>query len=167
MYASVCERGGWADVGADGWKAKQTSRCASAAQKSRKKEEALLLKIARRRRRVEASVLAHVCHTPGMHRLTWQSSLFRGAAEYRQTPSHPATRNRTRDHLIPASVYSQMLYQLSYSRLNDAVRLYTCCKKNRSGIAASLPLLDMRPMPCKEVRGCSVLIVARTSPLAM
>jgi hypothetical protein len=29
----------------------------------------------------------------------------------------PATRNRTRDHLIAAAVYSQMLYQLSYSRL--------------------------------------------------
>ena len=29
----------------------------------------------------------------------------------------PATRNRTRDHLIAAAFYSQMLYQLSYSRL--------------------------------------------------
>ena len=29
----------------------------------------------------------------------------------------PATRNRTRDHLIAAAIYSQMLYQLSYSRL--------------------------------------------------
>ena len=29
---------------------------------------------------------------------------------------HPATRNRTRDHLIAAWVYSQMLYQLSYGR---------------------------------------------------
>ena len=28
----------------------------------------------------------------------------------------PATRNRTRDHLIAAALYSQMLYQLSYSR---------------------------------------------------
>ena len=35
---------------------------------------------------------------------------------------HPATRNRTRDHLIPASVYSQMLYQLSYSRFDFNVR---------------------------------------------
>ena len=32
---------------------------------------------------------------------------------------HPATRNRTRDHLIAASDYSQMLYQLSYSRHAD------------------------------------------------
>ena len=29
---------------------------------------------------------------------------------------YPATRNRTRDHLIAAGVYSHMLYQLSYSR---------------------------------------------------
>jgi hypothetical protein len=29
---------------------------------------------------------------------------------------NPATRNRTRDHLIAATFYSQMLYQLSYSR---------------------------------------------------
>jgi hypothetical protein len=30
---------------------------------------------------------------------------------------NPATRNRTREHLIAAAFYSQMLYQLSYSRL--------------------------------------------------
>ena len=30
---------------------------------------------------------------------------------------NPATRNRTRDHLIAATLYSQMLYQLSYSRI--------------------------------------------------
>ena len=29
----------------------------------------------------------------------------------------PATRNRTRDDLMAANLYSQMLYQLSYSRL--------------------------------------------------
>ena len=29
----------------------------------------------------------------------------------------PATRNRTKDNLMAANVYSQMLYQLSYSRL--------------------------------------------------
>lgn len=36
----------------------------------------------------------------------------------------PATRNRTRDHLISATFYSQMLYQLSYSRSDgcDLVR---------------------------------------------
>ena len=31
----------------------------------------------------------------------------------------PATRNRTGDHLIAAKFYSQMLYQLSYSRLAE------------------------------------------------
>ena len=35
----------------------------------------------------------------------------------RTTQKCPATRNRTRDHLIAAKFYSQMLYQLSYSRL--------------------------------------------------
>ena len=41
------------------------------------------------------------------------------AASY-PTSTHdtiPATRNRTRDHLIVAVIYSQMLYQLSYSRI--------------------------------------------------
>lgn len=33
----------------------------------------------------------------------------------------PATRNRTRDHLIAAEVYSQMLYQLSYSRIASQI----------------------------------------------
>ena len=35
----------------------------------------------------------------------------------RKAGENPATRNRTRDHLIAAAFYSQMLYQLSYSRL--------------------------------------------------
>ena len=35
----------------------------------------------------------------------------------RTAMKNPATRNRTRDHLIAAAFYSQMLYQLSYSRL--------------------------------------------------
>jgi hypothetical protein len=30
---------------------------------------------------------------------------------------NPANRNRTSDHLMAAAIYSQMLYQLSYSRL--------------------------------------------------
>ena len=34
----------------------------------------------------------------------------------RAKSKNPATRNRTRDHLIAAALYSQMLYQLSYSR---------------------------------------------------
>ena len=33
-------------------------------------------------------------------------------------PWNPVTRNRTRDHLIAAWIYSQMLYQLSYDRLD-------------------------------------------------
>ena len=45
----------------------------------------------------------------------------RSTAAPKQAVAHgrisPATRNRTRDHLITACVYSQMLYQLSYSRL--------------------------------------------------
>ena len=31
--------------------------------------------------------------------------------------ANPVTRNRTRDHLMAALIYSQMLYQLSYDRL--------------------------------------------------
>ena len=39
-------------------------------------------------------------------------------AHYQKTSNeNPATRNRTRDHLIAAALYSQMLYQLSYSRV--------------------------------------------------
>ena len=34
----------------------------------------------------------------------------------RERGEYPATRNRTRDHLIAAEVYSQILYQLSHSR---------------------------------------------------
>ena len=34
--------------------------------------------------------------------------------------NNPATRNRTRDHLITAQIYSQMLCQLSYSRYESA-----------------------------------------------
>ena len=40
------------------------------------------------------------------------------ASEWASTTQKcPATRNRTRDHLIAAKFYSQMLYQLSYSLL--------------------------------------------------
>ena len=38
------------------------------------------------------------------------------AHQHRMHIDNPATRNRTRDHLIAAGFYSQMLYQLSYSR---------------------------------------------------
>ena len=36
----------------------------------------------------------------------------------------PATQNRTRDHLIVAAFYSQMLYQLSYSRLEVDIKYF-------------------------------------------
>ena len=47
--------------------------------------------------------------------------MFVGGAKIGWSMKHalfksPATRNRTRDHLIAATIYSQMLYQLSYSR---------------------------------------------------
>ena len=42
----------------------------------------------------------------------WKPKEFRAVRT-----KNPATRNRTRDHLIAAALYSQMLYQLSYSRL--------------------------------------------------
>ena len=38
------------------------------------------------------------------------------ATEQKDERLNPDTRNRTRDHLIAANVYSQMLYQLSYVR---------------------------------------------------
>ena len=44
---------------------------------------------------------------------TWELQL----GEIGWTQINPVTRNRTRDHLITAKFYSQMLYQLSYSRL--------------------------------------------------
>ena len=49
----------------------------------------------------------------------------------RERAEYPATRNRTRDHLIAAEAYSQMLYQLSYSRkwrstVFQAIALQAC-----------------------------------------
>ena len=41
------------------------------------------------------------------------------------SPKDPATRNRARDHLIVAAIYSQMLYQLSYSQLCANLRRFT------------------------------------------
>ena len=42
---------------------------------------------------------------------------------------NPATRHRTRDHLIAAAFYSQMLYHLSYSRLvcHDLASVNSVC----------------------------------------
>ena len=42
----------------------------------------------------------------------------------RASLQNPATQNRTRDHLIAAVLYSQMLYQLGYSRLVAAIGLF-------------------------------------------
>jgi hypothetical protein len=39
---------------------------------------------------------------------------------------NPVTRNRTRDHLMAARVYSQMLYQLSYDRLTAPSPGFVC-----------------------------------------
>ena len=47
-------------------------------------------------------------------------SLWRNLGAMRGAQANPATRNRTRDHLIAAAIYSQMLYQLSYSRFQEA-----------------------------------------------
>ena len=59
------------------------------------------------------------------------------AGDIRCRRKNPFTRNRTRDHLISAKVYSQMLYQLSYERCgmkvalaafpSAAVLLHRCC----------------------------------------
>ena len=50
--------------------------------------------------------------------LEYVSTLLKGSLHY-PLPHHenPANRNRTSDHLMAAAIYSQMLYQLSYSRL--------------------------------------------------
>ena len=79
----------------------------------------------------------HSSHTTPPHRLfghTLHDSPCEGIFAFLQPANHaqfigiscagtaaafainPATRNRTRDHLIAADIYSQMLYQLSYSR---------------------------------------------------
>ena len=49
---------------------------------------------------------------------------------------NPATRNRARDHLISATIYSQMLYQLSYSRL-DTCRAQVEANKSLHASAAA------------------------------
>ena len=57
-------------------------------------------------------------------------SAFRGGSPMESSRISPATRNRARDHLIAAAVYSQMLYQLSYSRLaRHASMLHVMCKR--------------------------------------
>ena len=48
--------------------------------------------------------------------LNWDVTSWREVGGGSHEQENPATRNRTRDHLIAAILYSQMLYQLSYSR---------------------------------------------------
>ena len=57
----------------------------------------------------------------------------------------PFTRNRTRDHLVSAKVYSQMLYQLSYERCYRLLfRLQRCCYKGAAHTSPIFgPLLDL------------------------
>lgn len=51
---------------------------------------------------------------------------FRTRGACSKFTKNPATRNRTRDHLIAAALYSQMLYQLSYSRLVSHALSHSC-----------------------------------------
>ena len=64
---------------------------------------------------------------------------------------NPATRNRTRDHLIAAGVYSQMLYQLSYSRLRcceHALFWQPGLKTNRLGLGQDAMRSECAPWLC-------------------
>ena len=78
----------------------------------------------------------------------------------------PATRNRTRDHLIAAAFYSQMLYQLSYSRLEEELArppiwssMHACPghahRPHTSGIA---------PTGCGVIPAARVRVCARAVP---
>ena len=62
----------------------------------------------------------------------------------KRAAKNPPTRNRTRDHLIAAVFYSQMLYQLSYRRA--AVLGYTCRPRNRRADTCPRP----RPGPTRS-----------------
>ena len=50
---------------------------------------------------------------------------------------NPATRNRTRDHLIAATLDSQMLYQLSYSRSDCMLLLLEAIPPDMASIIRS------------------------------
>ena len=86
-----------------------------------------------------------------------------------QPQGNPATRNRTRDHLIAAVIYSQMLYQLSYSRwcrrlaLNVARRMIFSRSERSSsllprsdasatGRCCVQALRGLRPLPRRHCR---------------
>ena len=78
-------------------------------------------------------------------------------ARHRALMQNPATRNRTRDHLIAAAIYSQMLYQLSYSRLATVcaisglgeVRLYSS-----TYVRTRVRLSSMECMQCTSSQAC-------------
>jgi hypothetical protein len=75
----------------------------------------------------------------------WIISRFYVAAlapRRRGSCNSPATRNGTRDPLIAAAVYSQMLYQLSYSRL--AIQYKTVLALAR---LATCPRIEVLPAP--------------------
>ena len=65
--------------------------------------------------------------------------------QFRFKHKSPATRNRTRDHLIAAAFYSQMLYQLSYSRL-EVVKKHYFMWCQPAGILHSQPPSDTVPL---------------------
>ena len=73
---------------------------------------------------------------------------------------NPSTRNRTRDHLIAAELYSQMLYQLSYRRLVNLCQMMLLWKALLSCSGLMSCLLRSRRQrcvlrSCMQARGCS------------
>ena len=83
----------------------------------------------------------------------------RPSCTHQQAKVNPATRNRTRDHLIAAALYSQMLYQLSYSRLCGVsifikhLMFGTCCCEVFSCVypVIVLPVVSNFNLHCKMV----------------
>ena len=66
---------------------------------------------------------------------------------------NPATRNRTRDHLIAAGLYSQMLYQLSHSRLGcceHALLRQPGLKTSRLGLGQDTMRSEYAPCLCER-----------------
>ena len=81
----------------------------------------------------------------------FQSPLLGGRAPAAQVVSRcPATRNRTRDHLIAASFYSQRLYQLSYSRLARMSRALPVEASCPAGKPPTLPASSQTPTQPKQ-----------------
>ena len=70
----------------------------------------------------------------------------------------PATRNRTRDHLIAATLYSQMLYQLSYSRI--CLQTYTGASLHWDPIAIWAALKTDQPRHEARVNVRTISLVA-------